>query len=457
MTIVAFFILVALAIAVMPMVIPYLLVVYTAVNGISSRHFMDNLKVSIGSVNIFFPDLLYAATVTLAVVGLVRLVSRGRLRSYTPLSKAALFLTIAYFLFFCTKLVSGYFAGQPADTLVRRFALDTQCLYLFIPLLFLKTEATLKRLLYFAIAATLVFPVIQPFLYGSADQVALEIGQHGTLRLGYGNGNLLLMLGVFAFFVWERRLYLSALPLAGIAMLAQRSAFVALALVVALLAFKKKKGLKFLSLVAIAGMLFVGTLLLIQATSSVPVATKAADRVAQTFVDTGTTRARVESIPLLLSAFSKHPWVGYSYDALHGLERTEVHTGLAAGAVSFDMLHPHNFVLSSLVRTGIVGTLLLFSIIGVILLASLRLVRQQEIRRQGMYLFSTALFFVIFGLMNTSFVSAGYVFWMLAGIILWYGNNPSIIGAVAEAPKTDQSSQKPLRILQPARQNRGAP
>jgi hypothetical protein len=39
-----------------------------------------------------------------------------------------------------------------------------------------------------------------------------------------------------------------------------------------------------------------------------------------------------------------------------------------------------------------------------------------------MYLCSTVLFFVVFGLMNTSFLSEGYLFWILAGVSLWYLN-----------------------------------
>ena len=55
-------------------------------------------------------------------------------------------------------------------------------------------------------------------------------------------------------------MWLSALPMAGIAMLAQRSAFVSIALCILVLSFLKKKSMKFISLVGLAGMLLVATL-----------------------------------------------------------------------------------------------------------------------------------------------------------------------------------------------------
>ena len=79
------------------------------------------------------------------------------------------------------------------------------------------------------------------------------------------------MLGVLALFVWERKMWLSALPLAGIAMLGQRSAFISLALCVMVLAIQKKKSFKFITLMGVAGMLLVAALVVIQSTLSIPV------------------------------------------------------------------------------------------------------------------------------------------------------------------------------------------
>lgn len=411
------FIMAALSIMIFPMLIPYLLLSFMILNGVASRQFINDLKLTAGGTNIFFLDLLYAASLFLAFFGILRLLSSGRLRNYAPLSKTVILLIVFYFIFFTLKVINGYFDGVPADALVRRFALDTQCVYAFVPLIFLKQEKTLKRLLYFVLTTTVLFPIMQPFLYGSADQMALQAGQGGTLRLGSGNANLFLMLGVFALFVWERKLWLSALPLAGIVMLAQRSAFVSLTLCVMMLAFQKKKNIKFIMLMGGAGVLLVGALVVIQVTTSVPVVDKAMDRFSQTFEKTGSTKARMHVIPMAMSEFTKKPLVGYSYRDIKVMTLKQ-HTD----AFSFNMLHPHNFVLASLLRTGLVGTLLLFSIIIFSMLAAFRLSRHQHTREQGMYLFATILFFVVFGVMNTSFFSAGYVFWVLVGITLWYLN-----------------------------------
>lgn len=417
MTIIVLFIVAVLGIMVFPMLIPYLLLSFMAVDGIASREFINGLHASVRGVNIYFPDLLYAAVAFLAIFGLFRLLVAGRLRMYAPLTKTAIFLVVCYFMFFAAKMVNGYFDGVPAQTLVRHFAIDSTCIYFFIPLFYMKQEKSLKQLLFFVVLITLIFPLVQPFLYGSADQMALEKGQGGTLRLGAGNGNVILMLGVLALFVWDRKIWLSALPMAGIAMLAQRSAFVALAVCIMVLSFQKKKSIKFISLSALAGALLVGALVIIQATTSVPVVDKAADRFAQTFENTGTTEARIEVIPVSLHAFTERPFVGFSYSDLYAFEQKQTFD-----AFSFNMVHPHNMALASLLYTGSLGTVLFFWIIGLAMLAPLRLMRRQTTRQQGMYLFSTTLFFVVFSLMNTTFQSAGQVFWILAGVSMWYLN-----------------------------------
>lgn len=416
MIVVLLFILIVCGIAIFPILIPYLLTGYMVLDGVASRQFVHNLNVSLGGANIFLPDLLYAASIILAALGFIRLFTRGLLRWHAPLTKTSVFLVVCYFLFFTGKMISGYFEGVPTDTLIRFFSLDTQFAYFFIPLMYLRQERTLKKLLYFVVAVTLLFPLVQPFLYGSADQIYLAQGQ-GTLRLGFGNANLLLMLGVLAFFVWERKMWLSAIPLAGIAMLAQRSAFISLALCIVVLSFQKRKSIKFIALMSVAGALLIVALMVIQTASTIPVVDKAVERFSQTFEKTGTTQARMDVLPQALGEIEKRPWVGFGYIDMYALQQKQERDPFA-----FNMLHPHNFVLSLFLRTGVIGAMLLFALIGLAMMAPFRLSRQPETKEQGMYLFSTTLFFVVFSLMNTSFESAGYVFWVLMGISLWYLN-----------------------------------
>ncbi len=438
MTVVALFILIVLGIVLFPMVIPFLLSGYMAIDGIASRQFINDLKVSLGGTNIFLPDLLYAASAFLAVSAIFRIFLTTRFRKYAPMTRLAVVTIICYFLFFLIKFIIGYFDGVPLDSLVRRFAADTQLMYFFVPLFYIKSEETLKKLLFFVIVLTLIFPLVQPFLYGSADQVALQIGQKGTLRLGFGYANLLLMLGVLAFFVWEKKLWLSALPLAGIAMLAQRSAFVSLTLCVMVLAYQKKKSAKFIALMGGAGMLLLVALVVIQATTSVPVVDKAMERFSQTFEKTGSTEARILVIPIALREIESRPILGYSYHEIQKLTLKQ-----DQDVIAFNMLHPHNFVLSSLLRTGLVGTLLLFFIIVLVLKSSWFLSKQKDTKEQGMYLFSATLFFVVFGVMNTSFFTASYVFWILGGVTFWYLNEYYIS---KKKPNTQQADQVAIEL-----------
>ncbi len=384
-------------------------------SGLASQAFMREFKISVGSVNIYFLDLLYSAALILAVFGLLKVLLSGRIFQANRYLKAAVFICLLFFVFFLSKSILGFFSGVSPDTLVRRFAMDTQFVYMFIPLIYLRKEAHLKSLLTFIVLLSLLFPLFQPFLYGGADQVALEAGQGGTLRLGGGYTNLLLMLAVLAFVVWEKKVWLSVLPLAGIAMLAQRSAFLALAICVFVIAIMKRMSVKFFGLLAVIGVGMIAVLFVIQLFFSVPVVSKAAERFSQTFEKTGTTEARIGVIPIAFNEFVHRPIAGLSYRELYDLEQVQ-HTD----AVAFNILHPHNFVLSFLMRTGLVGTLLLFTVISIALLASRSLCRQPTTIKQGQFLFGAILFFVVFGLMNTTFQAAGFIFWTLLGVTLWY-------------------------------------
>ena len=323
MIVIAFFILGALVIVIFPMVIPYLFAAFTVLNGLASREFMNNFHATVAGANIYFPDLLFAVSMILAAIGFFKGLFTGEFRSYSRTTKVSILLTIGYFIFFLGKFFAGYIDGLPVDSLIRRFALDTQCVYMFVPLFYLKREITLRRLIYFVVVLTLILPFAQPLLYGTQDQVSLEEGQGGTLRLGFGNANLILMLGALAFFVWERKLWLSALPLAGIAMLAQRSAYISIILSIVVLSFQKKRVMKFFKVTSLAGVLLVVALMVLQVLTSVPVVSKAAERLSLTFVETSTTKSRLVVIPMALEEFGKRPWVGYSYSEEYGLAKNQ--------------------------------------------------------------------------------------------------------------------------------------
>jgi O-antigen ligase len=409
---IAFFVIALAGVLIFPMLIPFLLIGFVALEGIASNQFMHGFKFTVGGTNIFFIDLLYAASLLLLVFGLRRLISSGVRGSLT---KLVILLIASYFLFFVFKAAFGLLDGVPKDTLVRQFATDTQCVFFFIPYLYLKNQKALVRLLYFTVVLSCLFPLAQPFLYGTQDQLALQAGQGGTLRLGSGGANILLMLGVLGIFTWEKKLALVVLPLAGMAMLAQRSAFIAIILSGFLIGVLKRRIGKTIGIFFVIGVLLVAALTIVQITTSIPVIDKATERLSQTFEKTNTTAARIDVIPMALGEFKKRPISGFSYRDIQALTIKQ-----NEDAFSFNMMHPHNFVLTSLIRTGSIGTIFLFSIICVTFLATFRLTRYDLTRKQGMFLLSAIFFFVIFGLMNTTFFSMGYIFWTLAGTSFWY-------------------------------------
>lgn len=416
MLIILFFILALLGIILFKMLIPYLLLGYMVFDGFSSRDFIHNFRITVGSINIYFSDLLYAATALLAVFGLISIFagkSHGKLSKPTTIT---LVLVICYVLFFFVKLVSGYLDQVPLDFLIRRFSNDTQCLYLFIPLCFVKKEKQLKSLLMFVILVSLLFPFGQPFLFGSADQVMLLKGQ-GTLRLGFGDANLFLALGTLAFFSWQRKTWLSAIPLAGIAMLTHRSAYIAITMAIVSVSFLRKKKAKTLVIMGFAGVVAIIILIGIEKTTDMPIFEKTMGRFSETFETTGTTKARLGILPLAIDEFVQRPLTGLSYYEINKLQKLE-----EVSVKAFNIMHPHNFLLTAVMRFGTIGTALLLSIIMMLFVGTYKLSRRVETSKVGAYLFSSILFFVLFALMNTTFSSAGYVFWLLAGVTLWYQN-----------------------------------
>lgn len=420
MLVAAIFITIVLGIAFMPLLIPYLLLGYMALNGLSSRDYIGQLKVVVGNINIYFLDLLYATMAILALFGLLRLVFSAGSRKVTASIQRTLILVLFYIIFFVIKFVEGYFEHVPLDTLIRLFSSDTQCIYLFLPLLFLDNKKQLKNLLLFVIAISLLFPIGQPFLFGSSDQLAIQQGQ-GTLRLGYGDANIFLAMGAFAFLVWEKRVWLSALPMAGIVMLTHRSAYIAVTTAIMMIFSLRKKKMKSILVIGLSGAVALAVLIVIQNTTNIPLIEKSMVRFSETFESTGTTKARIGVIPVAFSELSKRPVAGLTYREVNDLQRKE-----RLDSNVFNILHPHNFFLSSIMKTGTIGTFLLMFLIARVLLFSYRLAKQEATSQVGVYLFACQIFFILFALMNTTFGSAGYVFWILSGITFWYTNQIQI-------------------------------
>ncbi len=405
-----------------PMAIVYLLLGYMVFNGYSSRPFMENvLRVTFGNVNVYPLDILFASMAMLILFYLIkRIIGISRARVISKEARFATGLIALYFLLFSGKFVAGYFEGVPPQTLIRLFLANAQCIYFFLPILFIKNEIQLRRLLYFLLFISLIFPFGQLLLVGSRDYEFILRGQ-GTLRLGYGDSTLFLGFAVIAFFAWERKLAAAVIPATGIAMLNHRIAYVGIVISLVSLSVLKGKKLKTNIILGLMGVLVIGVLFVVQETTSIRVLDKGIERVAQTFEKTGTTAARIGAIPQTFDVLVEHPIVGLGYGDLYKLqERTEI------SALAFNILHSHNFFLTALSHTGLVGTILILWIIWHALSCARRLSRMAKKKETGSFLFACILFFIIEALASTTLYSAGFLFWILCGIVFWYFNEAKV-------------------------------
>lgn len=405
-----------------PMAIVYLLLGYMVFNGFSSRPFMENvLRVNFGTVSVYPLDILLASMVMLILYYLIRrLIGISKARIVSKEARFATGLIVIYSLFFFGKLVAGYFEGVPPQALIRMFVADVQYVYFFLPLFFLKNEIQLRRLLYFLLFISLIFPFGQLLMVGSRDYEYILQGQ-GTLRLGYGDSALFLAFAVIAFFTWERKMGAAVIPGTGIAMLNHRIAYVGIVISLVSLSVLKGKKLKTNIIFGLIGVLVLGVLFVVQETISIKVFDKGIERVTQIFEKTGTTKGRIDVIPQTFDVWVEHPIVGLGYGDLYKLrERSET------SAFAFNILHSHNFFLTALSQTGLVGTILILLIIWHALSSARRLSRMTGKKETGSFLFACILFFVIEALASTTLSSAGFLFWILCGIVYWYFNEAKV-------------------------------
>lgn len=398
-----------------PLAIPYLLLLYMVVNGYASRPQIAKIVLTFGSVNVYPLDFLYAVMTLLIPIYFLKRASHGTLhRRLSREARVAVILVSLYLVWHFIRLAIGLLSGMPYDALIRLYAMDTQAVYFFLPLLFVNSESQLRRLLLFTVGISLLFPFGQPFLVGSDDYELISKGQ-GTLRLGFGDSSVFEALGLFALLSWERSMIAAVLPIASIVMLAHRSAFIGVIVSVVAMSILKRKPLKTLIIIGFAALLGGAVLFALEMVTAQRVFEKGAERIGETFETTGTTSARLDSIPRLLEVWSENPIAGIGYADLHGLQlRADT------SVMAFNILHAHNFVLTALVQTGTIGAFLLFAIIGYTLTCAKRLSRVGGQRNVGAFLFASLLFFVIFATMNTTMHSVGFVFWFLCGTVFWY-------------------------------------
>ena len=401
-----------LFVALKPRLIPYLALLYLFTVGLTSPEIIDKYSVHLGPIKVTFLDLLYTLATLYTLIYFIKNITNPQFNAlHSTETKAMGVFVFLYVVFFFGKLVNGFFNQMPFDKLVRLYITDTPVVYFFLPLVIYQNIGQLKRLLHFAILLSLLFPLCQPLLIHSHLTQYIMKGQ-GTFRLGYGDANVLLALGAIALFSWEHnKKFLTFLPLAGIMMLAHRSAFLAIALAFMAVIFFKGKKIKNIALMGMAGLLMITMLAAIQSFSNINVLDKNLTRAGETFKATGTTTARLAIIEIAFEELQNRPLTGLDYKELQDLIFDSVSFPRA-----FNITHPHNFVLSSLFNTGIIGSLILFILIYRPLKAAYKLAQTKAFNIEGAYLYSSILFFIIFSTMNTTMGSVAYVLWFLCGV-----------------------------------------
>jgi O-antigen ligase len=399
-------------VALRPTVIPYLALLYLFAVGLTSPEYMDRFTVTLGSAKVNFLDLLYVLATIFTLIYFVKNISNPQFnRSNSSGTKTTVLFVLLFVFFFIGKLINGFFDHLPFDKSVRLYITDTPVLYFFLPLVIYKDISQLKRLIHFTVILSLIFPLCQPFLIFSAGTQFILHGQ-GTFRLGYGDANVLLALGAIALFCWEHnKKFLTFLPLAGIMMLAHRSAFIAIALAFMAITFFKGKKVKNIALMGMAGLLVIGMLSVLGSFTNINILDKNLSRAEETFKATGTTVARAGVILIAIEELQKRPMTGFDYRELMDTIVKSKHS-----VRDSNIAHPHNFVLTALFNTGIIGTLILFILIYRSMRTSYKLAQTEQFKIEGAYLFSSILFFIIYSAMNTTMGSVGYVLWFLCGV-----------------------------------------
>ena len=418
---VALIILTIIAITLLPRLIAYIALLYLFIQG-WAFNFVEGIQVQLAGVTVHPLDILYAASGILTLIYFFKIIVNTEFKLFnTSKTKNSTLIILLYIFFFIGKALNGYIDGVPLDAILRFTIGNTQVFYFFLPLILYKKINQFKNLLYFTIILSLIFPFGQPFLIHSELTQTILQGQ-GTLRLGYGDASILLALGGIAFFCWDQKRYLSSIPLAGIFMLAHRSAFLGIGLALMAQAYLKGKQLKTLLLIGLSGTFMIGLMVLVTTFTNIDILGKNLSRASETFQATGTSMSRYYVIFTALEELQKRPVSGLSYKEAYDLRKIQTRSARA-----FNILTPHNFVLNSIMKNGLFGSLILFLLILRSLKTAKSISRTPDYNATGAFLYSSMLFCIIFGLMNNTLEGVGYVFWFLCGTSFWFSNQISKI------------------------------
>jgi O-antigen ligase len=390
---------------------------------------------SLGGVNVFVNDMiLLLFVVTGGLIFLFRFFSKKELLWLSNRDWNVVAVICLYLILHALYLLIGIYVGIPIDSCIRRFLEYGNCLYLFLPLLLIKNEAQIKRILYFMFGISICYPVWQMFIFLSSSEWQKSITSSGTIRLSSSGVTPVLVIAILAILIFRKEIkfyILAAFPLASLLLVGHRSVLLSFGVAVMFMYTLTKELGKMLLLAYISGISLLFALYAFEIYTGHSFIDDAVVRGGDTFnLENKTTVARLIAVNDNMYIFKERMFlgIGYNHESLEKifpqkvLDRQRVSGDMSP---EFNVLRPHNFFLRFLSNFGIIGTVLILSIIYLLMNRCVHnMIKTEQHRLPGICILCAIIYFLLLGLMNTTFFSVGYVFWMLGGIILWYGRGP---------------------------------
>jgi O-antigen ligase len=383
------------------------------------------VDISIGHVSVYLYDILvFLFCLSAIYISMIRLVKKKPIFNLNDDTKFVVLLVgiylILHLFYFLAAMIQGI---QPASS-ARRFLLYSGVLYFFMPILFIDEKHKIDALITFIVVMSVLALLHQVYSFAFASRWQ-NYTSSGTVRLGI-KGVSLIGCAMLAILVFKEKLkyyLLSTCPILSIILVGHRSGLIALgASLVALFALTKKASKTLILIYLLSGSLIL-SLTILEVFTGHSFIDDTITRGKDTFnTDNATSIGRIDKIRHNYMVFKKNPifGIGYNYESIgKDLNRTmsfNVDPEMIE-KVEHDVRHPHNFILKLLSHTGLTGTLL------VILISALSLKNCYNVGRAdnynspyGIFLFCSIVFFLFFALMNTTFTSEGWFFWLLCGM-----------------------------------------
>ena len=420
------------AIILNPRLIIYAFIILTAF-----QHFFYELTFSIGNTNVYADDIILTLYCCYACyLVFMKIIKKDKILDTKQNANTLLVLVFLYIFLHISYVLIGLYCGIAVNSVIRRFASYSGFLFFFCPFLFFKDQNKIKNLLIFLVVISIFVFLKQIIWFTKSAEWQYDLTSSGTIRLG-ANGISLIACALFSLLVfkYEWKYYvLTVIPILSLILVGHRSAFLALGVSLALFfTFTKKINETILFVYLTSLLIFVG-FIGIEIYTGRNFFNESIERGSDTFnFENPTSADRIKKIKNNFYIFKKKPiiGIGYDYEILEDLFKTSpsiINSEDYIDSAVKDVLAPHNFVARSLSHTGIIGTILILSIIIMVLNRCFSLTHSSGIYRSyGVFIMCSIIFFIVFALMNTIFMKEGWVFWFICGASLFYGENNEIV------------------------------